>query len=74
MEPLAVHIGLGRLKLLLSLLLDLGYLLASALTRPWFIYRVMWRGDSGHCQAAERGLPRGIPCSAFRNALHWTSD
>lgn len=43
----AFHAGVQRLKLLLALLLDLGYLAAGAVTLPWCIYRRMRRGDAG---------------------------
>ena len=47
MVSIAVHTGPERLKLLLALLLDLGYLLVVAVTLPWFVYRLMRRGDTG---------------------------
>lgn len=43
----ALHAGAQRLKLLLTLLLDLGYVLVAILTLPWFIYRITRHGDSG---------------------------
>ena len=35
------------MKLLLALLLDLGYLLAALVSLPWFMYRTVRRGESG---------------------------
>lgn len=35
------------MKLLLALLLDLGYLLAGVVALPWFVYRLVRRGDAG---------------------------
>ena len=59
------------MKFLLSLLLDLGYLLAGAATLPWFIYRLTRRGDTGgFLSRFGVGLGTGIPSSIW---LHGAS-
>ena len=54
------------MKLLLALLLDLGYLLAGVVALPWFVYRLARRGD------AEGFLSRfGVDLGAGTNSSIW---
>ena len=59
------------MKLLLALLLDLGYLAAGVVTLPWFVYRLMRRGDAGgFLSRFGVGLKAGTPSSIW---LHGAS-
>ena len=66
MTSTAVHAGARRLKFLLALLLDLGYLLAGFVALPWFVYRLARRGDA-------RGFPSrfGIGLGAGLSSSIW---
>ena len=62
MVPIAADTGSERLKLLLALLLDLGYLLAGVASLPWFAYRLARRGDAlGFLSRFGIGLGTGRP-------------
>ena len=59
------------MKLLLALLLDLGYLLAGLVALPWFVYRRMRRGDAvGFLSRFGVGLEAGATSSIW---LHGAS-
>ena len=54
------------MKLLLALLLDLGYLLAGVVALPWLVHRLVRRGDAGGF------LPRfGVGLGAGTNSSIW---
>ena len=67
----ALPAGPRRLKLLLALLLDLGYLLAGVVALPWFVYRLARRGDAeGFLSRFGVGLEVDLPSSIW---LHGAS-